>query len=328
MMPDRANHGRLSVLLVTYNHAKHVHRALESLFAQSIDSPIELVIADDGSSDGTVDIIKTFETRFPSFHFKYLDDTSHLGITRNYQRGFAACTEEYVAILEGDDYWVSPLKLKRQCDFLETHWECDLCSVNYFVYEEDRSRFAPRTAIGTGHRFIDARELIADNLVGNFSTCMYRKSALDALPEALFEVESYDWIVNICVARQSLIGFLETPMSVYRLHTRGVWTQKPHFDKLRCQLELIPAYDELTSHVFHAEFDLLASRLRDAIAESEIARSEPVPEPAPPAFEPATPAVPGWRDYVPPVLMSLGRALAPPELKRRISRMHQRGRGM
>lgn len=310
--------GRLSVLLVTYNQGKHIHQALESLFKQDIDSRVELVIADDGSSDDTMDIIRTFEARSPSFHFQYLEDTSHVGITRNYQRGLAACTGEYVAILEGDDYWVSPLKLKRQCEFLDSHWECDLCSVNYFVYEEDRSFFAPRAPIGSGHRLIGARELIADNLVGNFSTCLYRRSALAALPQALFEVESYDWIVNICVARESLIGFLETPMSVYRLHSKGVWTQKSYLDKLRRQLELIPAYDELTNHVFDAEFGLLASRLRDAIAESETKRSDTASEPA----------TPGWRDYVPPLVMSLGRALAPPELRRRLSRMRVKGNGL
>ena len=152
-------HYRLSVMLVTYNHEKYIHQALRALFRQAIDVPIELVVADDGSSDDTLDIIREFEGKDPRFHFKYLDDTSNLGITRNYQRGFAACNGEYVAVLEGDDYWVNPMKLQRQCDFLDAHWECDLCSVNYFVYEEDGAQFTARTTIGEGHRFVGARDL-------------------------------------------------------------------------------------------------------------------------------------------------------------------------
>lgn len=304
-------HCRLSVLLVTYNHEKYILQSLQGLFRQVIDGPIELVIADDGSSDATLDIIKEFDGKDPRFHFKYLDNTSNLGITRNYQRGFAACTGEFVAVLEGDDYWISPTKLQRQRDFLDTHWECDLCSVNYFVYEEDRAQFTARTTIGEGHRFVGARDLIADNLVGNFSTCMYRKFALDALPQALFEIKSYDWIVNICIARQSLIGFLEEPMSVYRLHANGVWTQTSPIAKLKEQLELIPAYDALTDHTFHAEFELLTSRLQQFITASH----------AKAVFQPVAQVLPGISDYMPPVLLTLLRALFPPILMRFLVRL-------
>ena len=326
-MPVAVDPGRVSVLLVTYNHEDHLRRALDSLFMQRIRSAVELVIADDGSSDRTMDIIRTYENLSPAFRFEYLDPSVHLGITRNYQRGFAACTGEYVAVLEGDDFWVSPFKLARQRAFLDSHRECDLCSVNYFVYQEEEARFTPRAATGGGYRLVSSRELIADNLIGNFSTCMYRRAALEALPQALFEVESYDWIVNICVARRSFVGFLETPMSVYRLHAKGVWTQKSTVDKQRRQLELIPAYDELTDHVFEAEFGALATRLRDAIAEADAERSEPVQEEPEPIPEPEPPVTPGWRDYVPPLALSIGSALAPPELRRRWSSMLRRGRG-
>lgn len=285
---------RLSVLLVTYNHEKHIHQALRSLFRQSFDSSIELVIADDDSSDKTLAIIKEYEEKDSRFHFKYLGNTPNLGVTGNYRRGFAACSGEYVAVLEGDDYWINPMKLRRQCDFLDTHWECDMCSVNYFVYEEDQAQFTVRAPIGSGHRFIGARELIADNLVGNFSTCLYRKSALDALPQNLFDIKSYDWIVNICVARRSLIGFLEEPMSVYRLHSAGVWTQASHIKQLQIQLDLIPAYDELTGYTFHADFDMLVRRLREVIARATLSIN------------------------VPSVFMKCARAILPLSFKRRL----------
>lgn len=308
----------MSVLLVSYNHENYIRQALDSMFGQVFDGPIELIIADDASSDGTVDIIKKYEGKDSQFHFKYLDNTSNRGITKNYQRGFSACTGNYVAVLEGDDYWISPTKLQRQSDFLDCHWECNLCSVNYFVYEEDIAHFYPRTAIGNGHRLIGARDLIADNLVGNFSTCMYRKSALDELPQALYEIKSYDWIVNICVACQSQIGFLEEPMSVYRLHANGVWTKTSPIEKLKEQLELIPLYDELTNHIFQADFKMLASRLQHLIIVSHIegtvvATSQPLGQ-----------VLPSILDYMPPVLLTLVRALVPPKLKRLLVRIFQR----
>ena len=256
---------RVSVLLVTYNQQRYIGRALRSLLGQALDGPIQVIVADDGSTDRTRDIIAEHEGTDSRFKFTYLDHSTNLGITKNYQRGFAACTGQYVAVLEGDDYWISPEKLLRQSAFLDAHWECDLCAVNYFTFEEERALFTARTGVGAGHRLLGARDQIANNLASNFSTCMYRKTALDDLPESLFEMTSYDWIVNICVASRSLIGFLEEPMSVYRLHAGGVWTQTKYTDQLRAQLTLIPAYDALTDHVFTKEFTALSKRLREDI---------------------------------------------------------------
>ncbi len=323
-MPDvQDEQCRLSVLLVTYNHQDYLHQALRALFAQELHGPIELVVADDSSSDRTLDIIREHEGKDPRFRFKYLDKTSRLGTTRNYQRGFAACTGDYVAILEGDDYWVSPVKLLRQYDFLEAHWECDLCAVNFFMYEQDKARFTPLAAIGSGRRFFGVREMIAGNPVGNFSACMYRRSALDALPQHLFELESYDWIVNICVSRTSLIGFLEEPMSVYRRHAEGVWTQKSDVAKLSSQLHQIPAYDALTDHEFHEEFEALAGRLQHGIRVATALQVGHVADPAVRILTQAMPRLPNLSDYLPPVLMAVGRALVPVVVQRRLARMVQ-----
>lgn len=310
---------KISILLVTYNHENHIQQALDALFGQVFEGNIELIIADDASKDSTLSIIKTFEGNDDRFTFTYLDNSKNLGITKNYERGFSACSGQYVAILEGDDYWISPFKLQRQVAFLDTHWECDLCSVNYFVFEEKLSHFYPRTAIGSGHRLISARELIADNLVGNFSTCMYRKSALTALPSKLFTICSYDWIVNICVAKNSMIGFLEEPMAVYRLHSNGVWSQTPHIDKLKAQLDIIPAYDALTEQAYHFEFDALENRLQHMIRMSHFSQL------AASVTQPSAGLLARLVEYLPPVFMVITRSLVPPKLKRFIVRIFHRG---
>ncbi|MDP2099530.1 MAG: glycosyltransferase [Methylobacter sp.] len=310
---------RISVLLVTYNHENYIRQALDSLFGQVINGPIELIVADDGSSDNTVAIIKEYENKDDRFHFNYLDNKTNRGITKNYQRAFSACSADYVAVLEGDDYWINPFKLQRQTEFLDLHWECDLCSVNYLVFEQSRFHFYPRTAIGGGYRLISARDLIADNLVGNFSTCMYRKSALLALPKGLFEICSYDWIVNICVARSSLIGFIEEAMSVYRLHSKGVWTQTAPTEKLKTQLALIPAYDKLTDQVYHSEFELLSNRLQHTVSMSNLTHI------AVTARKPTACLLTWLVDCLPPIFLVVMRALVPPKLKHFIIKTIQPG---
>lgn len=312
---------RLSVLLITYNHAEYVQEALNSVLMQQIDEPFDIIVADDASTDETVVLIAEVARKNPQVSFRFIEKSLNLGITKNYQRAFSACDAEYVAVLEGDDYWVSPRKLKEQRDFLDSHRECDLCSVNYYVFEEHRSQFTPRTTVGPGHVIFGARELIADNLVGNFSTCMYRMSAVRQIPSAVYDVRSYDWAINICIGRRGLIGFLKEPMSVYRIHDSGAWSVLSHIEKLKTQLALIPAYDGLTDHVFHHEFAMLSERIVKVIAESQSGHGSAQAEVAVIELLAGPQSHSRILDLVPPVVITLGRELFPPAFKRYLAKL-------
>lgn len=255
----------VSILLVTYNHEKYIERALASISAQKYEGTFDIFIADDASQDQTVEIIKKWSKENANFSVTFLPNDKNLGITKNYQRAIAALKTEYVAILEGDDYWISPRKIAKQVDFLREHLECDLCSANYYVYEENSGKFTPRVAISSDFSIISARELIADNIVGNFSTCLYRTNAIKKIPNAVFDVKSYDWIINIMISRTGLIGFINTPLSVYRLHGSGTWSAASHKDKLSAQRAMLTIYDQLSDFQFHEDFENLRKRLSFAI---------------------------------------------------------------
>jgi glycosyltransferase involved in cell wall biosynthesis len=316
---------RLSVLLITYNHQAYIAEAIESIMMQNISESFEIVVADDASSDKTLDILRGLAVRYPSVPFRFLDASPNLGITKNYQRAFAVIESEYVAVIEGDDYWTDPSKLQLQFDFLNKHRECDLCSANYYIYEEDTCRYTARSPEGEGFIVFGARELIADNLVGNFSTCMYRTSALKSLPAEIFNMRSYDWAVNICVGKQKLIGFLKSPMSVYRIHKGGAWSLLTQPEKIRAQIQLIPGYDKLTNGVFNAEFMQLSSRLSAHVADmSRIEEnSAPLEHSVAVLQQPSFPAKSAGLfariiDYMPPFLLTVARQLIPPALKRKL----------
>ena len=317
MQADRTP--RIEVLLITYNHAQFIEKCLDGLLTQCVDDPIRVIVADDASTDDTVALIKDFERRNSEMRFVYLESQGNVGITKNYQRAFAACSSEYVAVLEGDDYWVNTRKLKTQLEFLELHQEYNVCSANYYVYDEYRHVFTLRSPPGPGHLSLGARELISDNLVGNFSTCMYRKSALDRIPAGVFETKSYDWIINICCGTDGLIAFLNEPMSVYRVHTGGSWNLLSHTEKLQQQLKFIPEYDRLTGLQFSHEFGVLSERLVRAISDSH-QRSNEVQDPSPGLII-VPPLSSKLVDCMPPILMSIAKQLLPPAMKRYISKL-------
>lgn len=269
---EKSQRPTISIVLITYNHEKYIDKALDGLFFQAISGWIEVVVADDFSKDNTLAKIKSRAQSQDRFDFVFLESSENVGITKNYQRAFAACKGQYVAVLEGDDYWISPKKLENQVNYLEEHLEVGLCSSNYYVFNQHECRFTTRCPTDGGVKTIGARDLIFDNIVGNFSTCMYRGAELQSLPPAIFELKAYDWIVNICIAKNSLIAFLPQPLSIYRVHSGGEWSKSTHIDKLKLQLSLLFDYDRVSGGVFHDEFLELSSRLQQSIAVLETER--------------------------------------------------------
>lgn len=264
---------KVSVLLVTYNHSQFIDEALDSISIQDYEGVIELVVADDQSTDDTVERIRRHHFDQRRFEIRYLESSRNLGITGNYQRGFAACTGCYIAPLEGDDSWTSPARLSILVSILESNRDLVAMTNNYILFNQDTCDFATRSSVdGHGFKRIGSRYIIFDNLPGNFSACVYRRSVLETLPPALFEVKSYDWIVNICMGMFGMIGYYYQPLSIYRQHGSSVWSSKDLGAKLASQLEVIPVYKLLTRGVFDEEFDKLAVSLEHQILKAKIAQ--------------------------------------------------------
>lgn len=245
---------KLSVLLVTFNHEKYVREAIASVLMQKTGFDLEIVVADDHSEDSTPAIIEEYQTE--NRNIRILQSDRNVGITRNYQRGFAACRGEYVAVLEGDDYWLSPTKLTTAVAFLEQHPECAFCFHRYLRHDVVANSFSLHPAFGIEADFalFTAAQLVRDNLVGNFSVCMYRRELIEKLDPALFEFTVYDWMFNITVAQERMIGYQPGVMSVYRIHPAGVWSGKTPRQNLPELLELIDTYNNYLGFKFDSEF--------------------------------------------------------------------------
>ncbi len=131
----KTNHAPLvSVALVTYNHAKSIEKALESILVQETPFPFEIVISDDYSTDGTREIICRYQERLPEQIRLILADRNLWqaipGLATSPTCNLAilnACRGRYIALLEGDDYWIHPQKLALQTALLEANPDSSLC---------------------------------------------------------------------------------------------------------------------------------------------------------------------------------------------------------
>ncbi len=130
---------KVSVLVTTYNDERYIRAALEGVLAQDTTFPIEVVI-DGASTDGTQSIIEEFATRYPDqVHLSCRDLNSGDDI-ENFLLALEMCQGEYIATLDGDDYWTDAGKLQRQADFLDARPYYPMCFHNCKIefWEEGR----------------------------------------------------------------------------------------------------------------------------------------------------------------------------------------------
>jgi glycosyltransferase involved in cell wall biosynthesis len=164
---------KVSVLVMTYNHAGFIAQALESALMQQVNFAYEVLISEDCSTDGTREIVLDFQKRHPD-KIRLLLSKQNLHSNEIVVRGIEAAQGPYIALLDGDDYWTSPHKLQKQADFLDAYPECAFCFHNATVIHEDGSK-PPRNWTPANQKEFSTLE---DIWLGNFiATCstMFRR---------------------------------------------------------------------------------------------------------------------------------------------------------
>jgi glycosyltransferase involved in cell wall biosynthesis len=216
----------VSVHMITYNHERFIRQAVESVLMQKVDFQYELVIGEDCSTDRTREILLRFRQEYPD-RVRLLLHERRLGLGKNFIRTIKACQGQYVALLEGDDYWTSPHKLQKQADFLDAHPGYSTCFHSTRVISEgDGGKNQLHLSISPVTKVTFTFE---DILASNFMrTCsvMFRNGLIGEPPDWLEYVRPLDWALHILNAHEGKIGFINETMAVYRVHAGGVWSGK------------------------------------------------------------------------------------------------------
>jgi glycosyltransferase involved in cell wall biosynthesis len=228
---------KVSVSLVTYNHENFIAQAIESILMQKVNFNYEIIIGEDCSDDKTRDIVTHYYHKYPD-KIRLILPEKNLGCygQKIFVQTLKACQGEYVALLDGDDYWNSIYKLQMQVDFLNKHSECAICCHDIRQYLEDTQKFA------RFNRFKPKRfSTIEDMLKCYFahtSATMYRNGLFDEFPEWYESVMCGDWVLHILNAQYGKIGYIDKVMSIYRIHSQGIFssmkTAEQIYESLKC----------------------------------------------------------------------------------------------
>lgn len=253
----------IDIILFCYKQEQYIEQALRSIYAQELpkDVTARIIVADDCSPDETLNIIKRLASESP-FPIEFLPEEPNLGISKNYKRSFAATKAEYVAILEGDDYWM-PNHLAQHVEYLNKHRRYSM-SINTITFLQGEYSQHSRWAYTTPTVAISIDEQIAcGNQLGNLSACVFRGKYIRNLPEGLFEMNIADWEIGILIAQNGPICKFKESTSVYRLNSNGQWSQLGMTEKTRSRISTIINMDTLTNHMYHTAFEYVRKRIEN-----------------------------------------------------------------
>lgn len=136
-MDNRVKEVKISVYCLAYNCAKYIEKSINGMLSQKINVDYKIIIHDDASNDGTADIIRTYANKYPEKICAILQTENQYSKGVNIYEKYIAPNIEgnYIAICEGDDYWIDENKLQLQYDYMEKHPDCSLCTHNTEKYD-------------------------------------------------------------------------------------------------------------------------------------------------------------------------------------------------
>lgn len=223
----------VSVRCITYNHAPYIEDAIKGFLIQETDFPIEVWIHDDASTDGTGEIVESYQKQYPRIIKTVLQDENQ------YSKGnkpgkilIDKCTGKYLAVCEGDDYWTDPRKLQIQVSFLEKNPDYVISGHDAFIVDEENSLISTSKLPDSQKRDFSAKDLAQGNVWVLTMSWVYRNVVKDFAPERNMVRNGDSFFLSILGKFGKSHYHDEIKPAAYRVHPGGVWSASSPDKKL------------------------------------------------------------------------------------------------
>lgn len=247
---------KVSVAVTTYNQELFISEAVDSVLTQEVNFAYEIVIGEDCSTDNTRNIVVGYQEKHPD-KIRLLLQEKNWGGKRNWIQVLKACQGEYIALLDGDDYWTSPHKLQKQVDFLDNHPECAIGFHDATMFYEDGSRGPVNCCRADLKEISTLVDLVAENFIPTCAT-MFRSGLFGEFPDWFHTAPVGDWPLHILNAQHGKIGYINEVMAAYRIHPGGVHSRRNPIENFRRQIHL---YETINAHLNFEYEDVIRSSM-------------------------------------------------------------------
>ena len=249
----------LSVCITTYNHADYIRQALDSVLMQQTDFEFEILLGEDGSSDGTREICQQYADKFKDKIKLFLHDRKNVIYINgrptgrfNFIHNLKQAKGKYIALLDGDDYWTDPLKLQKQVDFLEKN---PTFSVSFHKTQKEVNGVVKTDYLNEHTKQITGfKDISEGNFIRTLSV-VYRNPF--EVPEILKTAAVADYLLHMMNASRGNMYYHNEVMGVYRIHAGGIWSS---YKLMSMQEEWVNMLEQM--FVYFSSQDLTALKLQ------------------------------------------------------------------
>ena len=221
----------VSICCITYNHEKYIRQCLDGFVMQKTTFPFEVLVHEDASTDSTANIVKEYELKYPNlFRCVYQTENQFLKQNTLVNILFKMAKGKYIALCEGDDYWIDPFKLQKQVNFLEGNQGCALCFHDVKILQpngiivEDFITNVPKAVK------LDQEALVVNSNFIHTPSVMFRSEYLNDMPTMDSPVG--DYLLYLWLTNFGDIGYIPESMGVYRYGV-GIHSSKSEEQRIK-----------------------------------------------------------------------------------------------
>lgn len=257
----------VSISCITYNHGKYIEDCLKGFLMQKTDFPFEILIHDDASSDGTIEVIQHYAKQNSCIKPIIQKENQYSQGQRgmNIKYNFPRAKGEFIALCEGDDIWLDPLKLQKQVDIMEKNPKISACFTNALIINEQGDKINSFMKSSSDRSF-NTRDILQRG-GGMYPTAslMFRNEEVE-YPDFLYKASAGDFFLLLFLAERGEIFLLNHETCGYRIHGQGVYTElinHPHrHNKFSLStIELLDTFNKYSHYKHEMEIKKKQSKL-------------------------------------------------------------------
>lgn len=230
---------KITVLMPSYNRAAYIREAVSSVLNQKTNFAVKLIITDDCSTDGSVEIIKELQNTYPDKIEIILSDKNER-LLANILKAQAKVQTEYFCVLDPDDYYIDENFLQKAVDYLETHQDFSIYSSNCLMLYDDKTtkpfiKAKTKKAVFTFDDLLKNNVIITQTAGTIFRNTVYNngipeiiKNAIGTPSESSFRADTERYIFHLHTGKAY---FQNEFAAIYRIHQEGIWTKTNQFHR-------------------------------------------------------------------------------------------------
>lgn len=238
---------KLSVWMSAYNHEKYIEQCLDSVLMQKTIFDFEIILGEDCSTDRTREIVKDYKNKYPDKFQLFLPE-NNIGMMQIDIETWKLCSGEYIALLNGDDFWTDENKLQVQVDYLENNPDVVMCFHKTRVENETNSYVFDWEFTSENNTLSIESLLLGYNPVMTPSV-MFR-NVLN-IPPWYSDLPYGDMPIYLLLAQKGKIKYIDKLMSVYRVHKNGHWQGDSLYNNLIKDLKFYKVMNEKLDYKYN-----------------------------------------------------------------------------